>query len=109
MREIRQSGSEGGESNLPYPYPAQGEVGEALGTMTAHDSALKGAVQQAPTPKPHRKQVNGPFRADEHSNTIPKALPWADRTGPTDRKIGIWKPKCSKRPVSICKIAQLQN
>ena len=42
MREIRQSGSEGGESDLPYPYPAQGE---ALGNRTTHDSALKGAVQ----------------------------------------------------------------
>ena len=29
MREIRQSGSEGGESNLPYPYSAQGEAGVA--------------------------------------------------------------------------------
>ena len=101
MREIRQSGSEGGESNLPYPYSAQGEVGEALGTVSAHDSALKGAVQTASIAKPHRKQVNGPFRADEHSNTIPKALPWADGIGPTGRKTGIWKRKCSKNPVSI--------
>ena len=35
---------------------AQGEVGEALGTMTAHDSALKGAVQTTSLAKPHRKQ-----------------------------------------------------
>ena len=62
MREIRQSGSEGGESNLPYPSPAPGEVGEALGTVSAHDSALKGAVQTSTIAKPHRKQPNGPFR-----------------------------------------------
>ena len=80
---------------------AQGEVGEALGTVSAHDSALKGAVQTTSLAKPYRKQVNGPFRADEHSNTIPKALPWADGIGPTGRKTGIWKRKCSKRPVSI--------
>ena len=35
---------------------AQGEVGEALGTVSAHDSALKGAVQTLTIAKPHRKQ-----------------------------------------------------
>ena len=85
---------------------AQGEVGEALGTVSAHDSALKGAVQTTSLAKPHRKQVNGPFRADEHSNTIPKALPWADSTGPTGRKTDIWKRRCSKYRCSSCNLAQ---
>ena len=83
MREIRQSGSEGGESNLPYPYPAQGEVGEALGNRRTHDPGLKGPFRPHPYAKPCRKQggaectirsrecctLNGPFRADGHSNT----------------------------------------
>ena len=34
---------------------AQGEVGEALGTVSAHDSALKGAVQAPSMTKPRRK------------------------------------------------------
>ena len=40
---------------------------------------------------------------------IPKALPWADRTGPTGRKIGILKRRCSKNPCLKCMIAQLLN
>ena len=47
----------------------------------------------------YRKQVNGPFRAGEHSNTIPKALPWADGIGPTGRKTDIWKRRCSNTGV----------
>ena len=62
MREIRQSGSEGGESNLPYPYPAQGEVGEALGTVSAHDSALKGAVQTTSISKTSPQTGERPFQ-----------------------------------------------
>ena len=33
MREIRQSGSEGGESDLPYPYSAQVGASEASGGL----------------------------------------------------------------------------
>ena len=55
---------------------------------------------------PMRKSFTAlPFRAKEHSNTIPKALPWADGTGPTGRKIGIWKRKWSKNP---CRITLLE-
>ena len=55
---------------------------------------------------PMRKSFTAlPFRAKEHSNTIPKALPWADGTGPTGRKTGIWKRKWSKNP---CRITLLE-
>ena len=44
MREIRQSGSEGGESDLPYPYSAQGN---ALGTNVGMAIGPEGAVHDA--------------------------------------------------------------
>ena len=98
--------------------------------MIAHDSALKGAVPAPSMTKPRRKTgrcemygwiaralhrerpLSGPM---DIPTTIPRpplallAPTWADRTGPTGRKTGIWKRNCSKTPCRNCNIAQLQN